>query len=232
MQRVTLASDSTGQVTLAAGANIIGSLTADQTVDLNKVAGTATAVNNGAASTGTIRVTVANDSMGVIGLNTGSNVIGSLVANQSVNEAQIAGTATTVNIGNASAGTQRVVIASDQPTLNVAIAAASGTLVNDYKNATAIAAAATDNHDYTVTALKTLTLNRIYAAASGKAKMEIFLNAVSKYVQLNSTANPNMEIDLKELGVTVAAGLVVRVALTNLDNQSQNLYSTIIGTEV
>lgn len=64
----------------------------------------------------------------------GSNVIGkvgidqttpgttnlvALAANQSVNNAQIAGTATAVNTGNSSAGTQRVVIATDQPAFSV-----------------------------------------------------------------------------------------------------------------
>lgn len=41
----------------------------------------------------------------------GSNVIGALTANQSVNQAQVAGTATAVDSGTSSAGTQRVVVA-------------------------------------------------------------------------------------------------------------------------
>lgn len=43
--------------------------------------------------------------------------IGKLTANQSVNQAQIAGTTTDTNSGNKSAGTQRIVIATDQPTM-------------------------------------------------------------------------------------------------------------------
>jgi hypothetical protein len=39
--------------------------------------------------------------------------------NAAVNVAQVAGTATTVNTGNAGAGTQRVVLASDQPTVPI-----------------------------------------------------------------------------------------------------------------
>ncbi len=39
VQRVTIASDSTGQVTLAAGANTIGALTANQSVNVNQIAG-------------------------------------------------------------------------------------------------------------------------------------------------------------------------------------------------
>ncbi len=45
----------------------------------------------------------------------------SLGANQSVNQAQVAGTATDTNSGNKSAGTQRVVLATDQPALTNAL---------------------------------------------------------------------------------------------------------------
>lgn len=50
-------------------------------------------------------------------LPTGSNVIGALSANQSVNAAQLNGTTTDTNSGVKSAGTLRVVLATDQPAL-------------------------------------------------------------------------------------------------------------------
>jgi hypothetical protein len=50
-------------------------------------------------------------------LPTGANVIGALSANQSTNIAQLAGTTTDTNSGNKSAGTLRVVLATDQPAL-------------------------------------------------------------------------------------------------------------------
>lgn len=49
-----------------------------QDVNLTKIAGTATSVNNGTVDAGTIRVTVASDSTGQIKLATGANVIGSI----------------------------------------------------------------------------------------------------------------------------------------------------------
>lgn len=52
VQRVTLASDSTGQVTLATGANVIGSLTANQSVNLAQVGGTSTVTGGVAGSQG------------------------------------------------------------------------------------------------------------------------------------------------------------------------------------
>jgi hypothetical protein len=65
---VTLASDSTGQVTLAAGANTIGALTANQTVNNAQVSGTAISVGNGASGTGVQRVTIASDSTGQVAI--------------------------------------------------------------------------------------------------------------------------------------------------------------------
>jgi hypothetical protein len=47
-----------------------------------------------------------------------------IAANSSVNVAQVGGTTTTTNTGNASAGTQRVVLATDQPTVPVSFTAA------------------------------------------------------------------------------------------------------------
>lgn len=49
--------------------------------------------------------------------NTANVTIGSLPANVSVNMEQVAGTTTDTNTGNASAGTQRVVLASNQPAI-------------------------------------------------------------------------------------------------------------------
>jgi filamentous hemagglutinin len=61
VQRVTLASDSTGQVTLAAGSATIGALTANQTVNVAQMGGVATAMGAGTTSTGTQRVVLATD---------------------------------------------------------------------------------------------------------------------------------------------------------------------------
>lgn len=113
-----------------------------------------------------------------------------------------------------------------------------GTHVNDYKDASAIAAAASDNHDYTVTAAKTLHFNQIESSASGKAKMLVQVETgvatgvfTSYFVKFNSTAETNMSIILQD-DILVAAGVRVRVVMTNLDKAAQDLYSTISGFEV
>ena len=114
----------------------------------------------------------------------------------------------------------------------------SSTPVNDYKLASAIAAGGTDNHDYTVTALKTLKLESINASSSGKAKMTLQIetgvasgvfNTIA--VQFNSTATPNMVYELAS-PISVAAGVRVRVIMQNRESVADDLYSTIGGFEV
>lgn len=121
---------------------------------------------------------------------------------------------------------------SETNPLPVFITESSGTSINDYATSAALAAGASVNHDYTVTAGKTLYLTQIEAAGSGKIKMEVQApSGTSKFVQFNSTANPNCHIQLQE-HIAVAAAAVVRVIITNKDNQAQNVYSTISGHEV
>lgn len=120
----------------------------------------------------------------------------------------------------------------------VTMEASPGTHVNDYKDAAAIAANATDNHDYTVTAGKTLHLTQVESSASGKARMQIMVETgvatgvfTTSFTQFNSTADTNMSVRLTN-DISVAAGVRVRVAMQNRDNQAQDLYSTISGYEI
>jgi hypothetical protein len=76
-----------------------------------------------AFTSGTVVVTIRSSLTGCGGfaldtpLPAGTNIIGALSANQSTNVAQLAGTTTDTNSGNKSAGTLRVVLATDQPQL-------------------------------------------------------------------------------------------------------------------
>ena len=114
----------------------------------------------------------------------------------------------------------------------------AGDEINDYNTAASVAAAGTSNHDYTVSGGKTLLLTSVNAAASGKCKIEVQIESAAgsgifatKFVQFNSTASPNMVIELKA-PIAVVSGAKVRVIRTNKDNQSQDLYSTISGQEI
>jgi hypothetical protein len=77
-------------------------LPANQSVNVNQVAGTATAAGNGTTTAGTQRVTLSSDSTGQV----------AIAGTAAVNLSQVAGGAT--NTGNgAAAGSQRVAIAND-----------------------------------------------------------------------------------------------------------------------
>lgn len=107
----------------------------------------------------------------------------------------------------------------------------SGDEVCDYQTTASVASDASVNHDYTVSVGKTLLLEQAWVTGSGKIKVELFVNAVAKFVGFNSTANPNVEIPVKKM-CKANAGEIVRLTVTNLDNQAQDLYSTLTGLEV
>lgn len=117
----------------------VTTVTAVSTVtSLTQMNGQAIAMGTGVRSAGTQRVTIATDDVvpcsqsGTWNIGT-VTTLPALPANQSVNLAQVAGTTTDTNSGNKSAGTLRMVLATDQPaltnSLNVKLPnAASGTL--------------------------------------------------------------------------------------------------------
>lgn len=168
---------------------------------------------------------------------------------QSLRVASQIGNATgAANFNNGATGAQTLRVAanlavggadvSNTNPVPVTLEASPGTPVNDYKAASSIAAAASDNHDYTVTAGKTLFLNQVESSGSGKAKMLISVETAvasgtftTRFVQFNSTSDNNMHIKL-ENPISVAAGVRVRVVMTNRDLLSQDLYSTISGYEI
>lgn len=112
-----------------------------------------------------------------------------------------------------------------------------GTEVNNYSTASAVAANATSNHDYTITSGKTFIGKKFWASASGKMKVEVQISPDgstfnTKWVGFNSTAHPNITIDLDTFSVSDSGtGSKIRIIRTNLDKGAQDLYSTISGTE-
>ena len=135
-------------------------------------------------------------------------------------------------------GTDFLAINADG-SINVTISdAVAGDSINNYSTVAALAAGASSNHDYTVTALKTLRLNQIHASGSGKIKIEIQIETAAasgtfntRFVGFSSTANPNIDLSITN-AIDVVAGAKVRVIRTNKDLLSQDVYSTISGSEV
>lgn len=146
----------------------------------------------------------------------GTNALGSVLANL-----QVAGSAVT------SSNPVPVTISSASP----------GTTVQNYNTVASLAVGATSNHDYTVTAAKVFSFDRVWASASGKLKIEVQIETGvstgvfnTRFVGFNSTATPNIDLDMVT-NQSVAAGVRVRIIRTNKDNQVQDVYSTIEGSE-
>ena len=103
----------------------------------------------------------------------------------------------------------------------------SGDDIINYDTTAAVAVGASDNHDYTVTAGKTLLLKQILITGSGKLKAEMQIETAASSnvfntiaVLFNSTAEPNMYLGPVQ-DIQVGAGVRVRVIRTNRDNQAQ-----------
>lgn len=119
-------------------------------------------------------------------------------------------------------------------------AGVSGTLVNNYNTASAVAAGGTSNHTYTITTSKAFQGKKIHAASAGAMKIEVQISPdgasfSSVFVAFNSTATPNIDIDLDEILFFEAAstGAAIRVIRTNREVLSaEDVYSTISGVEV
>lgn len=89
--------------------------------------------------------------------------------------------------------------------------------------------AALGSHTHTYTATGNFKLKRIEASASGKMKIEVKANSNTIFVAFNSTANPNISIDLSDTPISISSTQTIEIIRTNRDGESQNLYSTIIG---
>ena len=95
----------------------------------------------------------------------------------------------------------------------------------DYDQASAIAGNASSTHTYAAPA--NFKLKEAFISASGKVRAELKINSVTVAVGFNSTANPNISFRFDK-GLN-ASGVNIEIVKTNLDKQSQDLYSTIVG---
>ena len=122
--------------------------------------------------------------------------------------------------------------------LPVVMAASEGDEVHAYNTASAVASDAASNHTYSVASGDVFVLSKVHAAASGKMKIEVQVGDGADTevfstvaVNFNSTANPECSVVFAPaIYVTGTVDTTtVRVIRTNLDNQAQDLYTTIMG---
>lgn len=199
-----------------AGSAIIGKVTTDQTThgttdlvaaDVTKIGGTAVDGNSGNKSAGTLRVVLATDQPALTNklLVTPDSV--ALPANQSTNVNQLAGTTTDTNSGNKSAGTLRVVLATDQPALTNKL------LVTPDAGATVVSIAATSG-GATPGYLASSAANTNSTSLKGSAGMVYGIqafntSAVTIWLKLyNKASTPTVGTDtpVKKIGIPPSAG--------------------------
>jgi len=184
----------------------------------------------------------ADGSLNVVATATNLDIRDLLFASDSVDVSGSAVTvsATDLDIRNLSASQDSVAISDGveqleinaDGSINVKIDSdVSGAEVCDYQTSLAVAKNATVNHDYTVSVGTTFIGESAWISASGKCKVELLVNGLTKFVGFSSTANPNIEIPLHRIlkGNTAE---VIRMTIENRDNQAQDLYSTLLGVEV
>ena len=95
----------------------------------------------------------------------------------------------------------------------------------DFHEGDSIAKNATTTHTFAAPA--DFKLKDVFVSGSGKLRAQLSINSVIVAVGFNSTANPQVTWKFQK-GLN-ASSVNVTVLIENLDNQPQNLYSTIVG---
>jgi hypothetical protein len=108
--------------------------------------------------------------------------------------------------------------------------AVPGTPIQNYNTTASLAAGSSTTFTYTVAAGHTFSLERVWAAASGKIKVVVQNGASTIFVGFNSTANPNVDITVVAPPTIAAAG-TVNVIITNDDLAPFDVYATIEGNQ-
>ena len=113
-----------------------------------------------------------------------------------------------------------------------------GTEVHDYDD-TDVVKDTSEDHDYTVTAGKTLFLNRVNFSSSARCKVDLSIETGVATDVFNTigtahikAGNEHGAIDFGNRPKRVAAGVKVRVTKSNQDNQDAAIYDTIVGLEL
>lgn len=127
---------------------------------------------------------------------------------------------------------------TEEMPLPVSVTESAGDEIISYDESVDVASSGSMNHDYSVSATKTLKVLDVEASASGKARFELQIETSAgsgtfetKGVKFNSTANPNVQFKLSRFP-RVEQNVTIRIVKTNLDEQPQSIYSTLNGVEV
>lgn len=159
------------------GTTNLVALAANQSVNAAQINGVTPLMGNGATGTGSQRVTVASDNtpfaVKIDQTTPGTTNLVALAANQSINNAQIGGVAVSTGSGVLGTGTQRVVLATDQPAVPVSFGLSFTTGDSGHLTSAALAAGATVTLDGPQIASGTAKLYEATVAASVALKAQL-----------------------------------------------------------
>jgi hypothetical protein len=149
----------------------------------------------------------------------------SIAATQAVNEAQVGGTATDTNSGNKSAGTQRVVLATDQPALTNALKVdgsavtqpVSGTVKANVEPETAGGLTIGPASGAKLISAATTNATSVKASAGQVYGWYIYnANAAVRYLKLyNKASSPTVGTDVPVMVIPIPPGAAANVEFTN-----------------
>lgn len=203
--------------------------------------------NFGAASAQTLRAaSLIGNATGAADFNYGT------VGAQSLRTASQIGNATgAANFNNGATGAQTLRVAAnlavagaDVTALNpvpvVVSGTVSGTIVNNYNTAAAVAAGASSNHTYTITTGKAFQGKKILASSAGSMRVDVQISPdgvtfTTVFTGFTTASDLTLQIDMDQILFLEPAGTgaAIRVIRTNRELLlAENVYSTISGIEV
>lgn len=179
-------------------------------------------LTGGGTEAGVLRVTIANDSTGVITVD---------ASDLDIRNLNLTDDAVKVS-ANTTANSQ-----TNPIFVQVVSGVVSGNEVVFYGTSAAVAANGTANIDYTVTGSTTAKVLYIRASASGAFKVTVssgpLATLVTKEVGFAGAAMPQVYLEYNGLlEVPSTSTGTIRVAIRNDDNQAMDVYATIVMTEV
>lgn len=203
-------------IALPTGTNNIGD------VDVLTVPAPLSTTGGGTEATA-LRVTIASDSTGLVSVddNGGSLTVDAV----DLDIRDLTHVSDTVGIGD---GTDTLEVNADG-SINVVVAGSSGTAIADYDAVAALAAAGSDNHDYTASG-GAFSPTTITVSSESIATFLILANAVSIATLRTSVESPNATYTFPT-GFSIANAQVLRVTRTNDSNKTKDLDSTINGSQ-
>ena len=267
--RVTIASDSTGvlsiddnggAITVDGTVAISGTVAVTQsgtwnigtvasiTADVNIADGgnsitvdnATLAVVGGGTEATALRVTIANDSTGLLSIddNGGSITVDGAVTVSAtdLDIRDLTHVSDSVKVGD---GTDLLAVNADGSiNVNVVSGGVSTTEIQDYDTAAALASDGTSNHDYAVTGTDPFLLRSIIVSASGSMKVEVQVGPVASLVTKAVVFLTGRQGDTKQINfepaieVPVTSSGTVRLIRTNRQGAAMDVYSTIIGNDL